>query len=134
MYNLIFYFIYRGQINQKNTGPWVARCIRSMIVALFLFVHIGFIYSLIRFVLSHFYSINIAFSSGKSHNTKILFWFPIALFLIVGVFKYFNKKRLNQLLENYEVKQFSYSLYNIFKFIMIFIFPLVIAIWMVRRS
>ena len=76
MYNFIFYFIYLGQINQKNTGPLVARCISSMIVALFIFIHIGFIYSLIKFILWYFYSVNIAFSSGENHNEKILFWYP----------------------------------------------------------
>ncbi|SRR6185437_4031288 len=134
MYSFIFYFIYLGQISQKNTGPWVARCIASMIVTVFLFIHLCFIYSLIKFILLSLYDINIAFSSGKNHTTKILFWYPIALVLILVVFKYFNKKRVNQMVENYKQKQFYYSFYNILKFILMFILPLIISIWLTKHS
>src|SRR5574340_352072 len=120
MYSFIFYFIYRGQINQKNTGPWVARCIASMIVTVFLLIHIGFIYSLIRFILFQLYNNSIVFSFGKTYSTKILFWYPIGLFLIISVFKYFNKKRVNRIIEKYEEMQFSYSLFYILKFIFLF--------------
>jgi len=134
MYNFIFYFIYLGQISQKNIGPWVARCIASMIVSVFLFIHICFIYSLIKYTLLSLYDINISFPSGKNHTAKILFWYPVALVLIIVVFKYFDKKRVDRVVKNYYEKQFSYSFFNIFKFLVMFILPLTISIWLVKHS
>jgi hypothetical protein len=134
MYSFIFYFIYLGQISQKNTGPYTARLISSMIVTLFLFIHICFIYAMVKFILFHFYNISIAFSSGKTHSITVIFWYPIGIFSMIILFKYFSKKRVDSILKKYEENQFSYSLYNILKFMLIFILPLILAIWMVKKS
>jgi hypothetical protein len=74
MYKFIFYFIYKSQVNQKDGGAVVAKYLSSLIVSITIFIHIGLIYSLCRFLSFHFYNSDISFSSGRNHNSKFLFW------------------------------------------------------------
>ena len=67
MYNFIFYFIYKSQINQKNGGPVVATFMGGLFVLLVILIHALFIYAIFRFVLFNYYGIDISFSIGKGY-------------------------------------------------------------------
>lgn len=134
MYNFIFYFIYRSQIHQKDGGPFVARIIGSWIVVLSILIQIGLIYSVFRFILFNFYSINISFSSGKSYSGKLVFWLPFFIILNIGIYKYYSLARINKLGTRYNDIERFYSLQNILKFFIFIFMPLIISIWLVNHS
>src|SRR5579871_3222214 len=128
MYRFIFYFIYRSQVNQKDGGPSVARIISSMIVFVAISFHILFIYSIARFLLFIF------FASRKTYSGKLFFWIPIFVLALLPILKYFNTNRINKILAHYNQIEDFYSIFNIIKFITIFILPLIIAIILVNHS
>jgi hypothetical protein len=61
MYNFVFYFIYRSQINQKDGGPLVAAIIGSMFVFIAIFLHLLIIFSIYKFFLFNLYGKEIFF-------------------------------------------------------------------------
>jgi len=134
MYRFIFYFIYRSQVNQKDGGPSVARIISSMIVFVAISFHILFIYSIARFLLFNFFATDISFASRKTYSGKLFFWIPIFVLALLPILKYFNTNRINKILAHYNQIEDFYSIFNIIKFITIFILPLIIAIILVNHS
>ena len=109
MYSFIFYFIYRSQVNQKSGGPAIARYIGSLIVFLVVLIHVGLVYSLIRFCIIKLYNESIAFSHSDTYNQKVLFWLPIFVAIILFIYGYFNKGRIDKILNKYNNTRLSYK-------------------------
>ena len=133
MYRFIFYFIYKSQLNQKNGGPGVSRIIASIFVFIAILFHVLFFYSITRFLLFNYDNTNIFFSMGKTHNTKLFFFFPIFLTSLFIAYKYFNKSRITQIVNQYENIK-VYSFLNILIFFAIFVLPLMVSIILVNHS
>ena len=134
MYNFIFYFIYKSQVNQKSGGPIVARYIGSLIVFLAILIHVGFIYSIVRFSLFRIVSNSIAFSLGKTYGEKLILLLPLFIPIILLVYKYFNNDKIDKLVKKYDEQENFYSYLSIFKFIFIIVVPLIIAIVLVNET
>lgn len=133
MYNFIFYFIYKSQINQKDGGPFVARYIASLIVFVVIGFHFVLSYSIIRFISFHYLNMDISTSSSKSQTTKFFNWLPIFIPGFIIVFKYFTANKILNLTNKYQDKRL-YSFINILKFICMIFIPLIIAIVLVNYS
>lgn len=133
MYRFIFYFIYKGQLNQKDGGPLVGRIVASMTVFGFLLLHILFLYSITRFVLSNYYNTNISFSMGKTYNNRLIFFLPIFIAVSFIIYNYFNKTRIIEITNQYE-NIHIYSFSNFLKFFGVFILPLLASIFLINHS
>jgi hypothetical protein len=129
MYNFIFYFIYRAKINADGKG--VTRYSASLIVAIYLGVHLGLLYAITRFIFCYYWQISIARSNSHPSGFKNII---LAIFLILLSYKYFNEKRVEKILNKHEGIEKFYTLKNIIKFVMLFIVPLLIAIFLVNKS
>jgi hypothetical protein len=134
MYNFVFYFIYRSQINQKDGGPFVARYVASIILIITLVIHVGLIYSFFRYFLFNFYRADISFSLGKTYSSKFVYWAAIFFLLVFFVFKYFNLNRIEKIVGKYHQRENFYSFMNILKFTCIISLPLIFAIILVNHS
>ncbi len=132
MYSFIFYFIYRAKI--KADGKGVTRYSASLIVAIFFVVHLGLLYAIARFILCFYWQISIA--TGSSHPSALvrMSYLIIYIILVCLSYKYFNEKRVTKILiKNERIDKF-YNLKNVLKFILLFIVPLLIAIFFVNKS
>ncbi len=134
MYSFIFYFIYRGQITQKNTDPLTARIISTLIVFVAIMFHILFIYAVGRFLLFNYYEADISLYDHKKYSEQLAYWLPIFIPIYILVYKYFNEKRIKIILEKYENYESFYTIGNILKFLSIFVLPLLIGIMLVNHS
>ena len=134
MYKFIFYFIYHSQVNQKDGGPFVARYIASIIVFVAIIFHILLIYSIFRYFLFAFYKSDISVDAGRSFSHKLLFWLPLVVPIFIVVYKYFNQKRIGEILKKYEGIHHFYSFLNVLKFFIIIFLPLFIGILLVNNS
>jgi hypothetical protein len=92
MYNFIFYFIYRAKINADGKG--VTRYSASLIVAIYLGVHLGLLYAITRFIFCYYWQISIARSNSHPSGFKNII---LAIFLILLSYKYFNEKRVEKI-------------------------------------
>jgi hypothetical protein len=133
MYHFIFYFIYKSQLNQKDGGPLVGRYVASLIVLVFLFLHILLLYAFARFFLFNYGNTDISFSIGNTYSKKLIFVLPIFIALTPLIYKHFDKSRIIKIEQRYE-NQNLYSFFNFIKFFGAFIVPLVIAIVLVNHS
>ena len=131
MYNFIFYFIYRAKI--KADGKRLTRYSASLIVGIYIGVHIGLLYAITRFILCYYWQFSIAQSNTNSSGSNN-FNYLAGIVLIFLCYKYFNEKRVIKILDKYEGIEKFYSLKNILKFILLFIVPLLIAIFFVNKS
>ena len=132
MYHFIFYFIYRAKL--KADGPALTRYSANLIVMIFLVIHFGMLYSVIRFSCCYFWQISIARESAHATQANNL---PYLLFGIATFFlsyKYFNEKKINAILNRYQGVEKFYTAGNILKFILLFILPLLISIFLVNKS
>jgi hypothetical protein len=131
MYNFVFYFIYKSQLKD---GPFVARYFATFVVAIQIFIQIGFLYSICRFVLCYNYKFSIALSDVKNSNfIHLVEFLGIALIMVI-LFKVYNKNKIEIIKISYEERGFHYSLMNIAKFILVIILPLIFAIILENNS
>jgi hypothetical protein len=134
MYNFVFYFIYLGQIRQKDTGPKAARIIASMIVSLLVLLHIGLLYTITRYLLFNLDGYDISFATGSSYSNKSLtIWLPVFVLIYIVVFNIYTVKKIERLKYKFENSKI-YSFTNVLKFILIMVLPLLISIWLVNHS
>lgn len=134
MYSFVFYFIYRGQISQKNIDPLTARIIGTLIVFVAIMFHILFIYAIGRFLIFNYYETDISLYAHKKYSDQLVYWLPIFIPIYIFVFKYFNEKRIEIILEKYKNYQTFYTIENVLKFSAIFVLPLLIGIMLVNHS
>ena len=132
MYWFIFYFIYRAKL--KADGTALTRYSASLIVAIYLVVHLSLLYALIRFYLCYFWQISIArhnVHANSQNNFIYFFLFALILFL---VYKFFTERRIGLILNKYSCIENFYGRANISKFILLFLIPLLISIFIVNKS
>ena len=128
MYDFIFYFIYRTQINQKDGGPFVAKYLATLIVMVTIGFQIVLIYSFIRFILFNYLNTDISIAWKQSNTIKFLKWIVIFIPFFLILFRYFKKAKMSSIIEKYKVVNI-FSVWNIFKFFLLIFLPLITAIW-----
>lgn len=132
MYYFIFYFIYKAKL--KADGASQSRYSASLIVSIFLGIHLGLLYAVTRFVLCYYWQISIARSNVRAAKTNTLFYFLLAMLLCLICYFYFNKKRISIIETRYAQVEKFYTFPKITKFILLFILPLLLAIYLVNKS
>lgn len=132
MYNFIFYFIYRAKI--KADGKILTRYTASLIVGIYLGTHIALLYSINRFILCYYWHISIARSNSHATSSNSMIYLILSILLILFSYRYFTEKRIEKLLTKYDQIDSFYTFKNILKFILLFIGPLLIAIFFVNKS
>jgi hypothetical protein len=133
MYDFIFYFMYRLQINQKDTTPFVAKFFGILFVLLAVIMHIALLYAIMRFILFNYYGFDISFSVIESKSIDKLIWLSIFLIMFLLIFKYYNMDRIHFIIEKYK-KKMKFSFFDIIFFLCVFTIPLIIAIFLVNHS
>lgn len=134
MYNFVFYFIYRSQVNQKNGGPFVASIIGSMFVFVTIFIHLIFILGIYRFALFNLYGEEIFFSNQKTYAQKMFVFIPFFVLASILVFRFYNEKRRIKIIQYYNNKGPFYTLTNIILFVIIFFLPIVLGAVLLNHS
>ena len=133
MYNFIFYFIYKRKIGKE--GYALTRYSSCMIVALAIGIHIDFLYSILRFLLCYYKHMSIARSGSASFTLSQQF---LLLLFLSGVFiltcLYFRSNRISIIEKKYGSVDNFYSVKNAIKFLLIFILPFLISIFLVNKS
>jgi len=132
MYHFIFYFIYKAKI--KADGPKVTRYSASLIVSIFLGMHLGLLYCIARFICCYFWQISIARSNPHATASDTLSDLLIINTILFLSYKYFNEQRVNTIVEKYQGKEKFFTAVNIIKFILLFFAPLLIAIFFENKS
>jgi len=132
MYSFVFYFIYRAQLSKD--GELLSRYSAHLIITVAWAIFLGMLYGIARFLMCYFYNISIARKSvHQTANEKgIVIAISIALFLVSCLI--FNKKKVENIVERYKDNRKFYSLFNIIKFILIFLIPLLIGIFFENKS
>jgi len=120
MYNLIFYYIYRQQIN-KGKSRLSARYNGSIIVLIALSFHIGVFLAIIR---KYFLTEEVA-KNSLLRNKGLLTAF--ALGLIFLIYLYFTNNRIEKIENKYSESQFFHKYGGLLTAILIFI-PMLIFI------
>ena len=133
MYNFIFYFIYKSQINQKNGGPVVAKFMGGLFVLLVLLIHALFIYAIFRFVLFNYYGIDISFSIGKGYIKKWLFSLALIIMIMPFIKRSFTTVGIERIQNKFESQNIFTFVYFV-KFFVILLLPLIISIFLVNHS
>jgi hypothetical protein len=136
MYNFVFYFIYKSQVDRKNGDSTVAAIIATQIVFLFILNHILFLYTLIRFILFSFFDFEITLTIAKDarYSQKLILFVPVFIVSYILLYRYFSRGRISQLIDLYKAKDHFYTFLNFFKFFIIFFLPLVTGIILQRLS
>ena len=126
MYNFIFYTLYK--YNFKD-GPGLARMNGCMIVALALFIHIGFLLAVIKKVAPDFYATSFANSLPKD---KIFGLFVIVV-IGIGVYFWYNQSRIKKLLAKRkaipEYVTNGLDILYVVLFLVIPLIPIIIIFW-----
>lgn len=133
MYNFIFYFIYKSQVNQKSGGPFVSRIIGSMIVFLALLIHCALLFSIIKYVSFNFYNIDLSYNIGSTYSSKVLFWYPLLGVAIIFLSRQYSRNRIEKILVRFNSSENFYSFKNILKFLLLIFLPLIISIFLLKN-
>jgi hypothetical protein len=96
--------MYRLQLNQKDTTPFVAKFFGILFVLLALIMHIALLYAIMRFILFNYYGFDISFSVIESKSIDKLIWLSIFLIMFLLIFKYYNMDRIHFIIEKYKKK------------------------------
>jgi hypothetical protein len=132
MYDFIFYFVYKAKI--KADGPSVTRYSASLVVAVYLSVHLGLLYSLARFSACYFCHTSWARANPHTPLSYRMIYLFMALLLVFITRKYYTQKKTDLILAKY-LKAMSFSHFlNIVYFIALFLAPLLLAIFLENHS
>lgn len=132
MYNFVYYFIYKAKL--KSDGDSLARYSASLVVSIILAVHIGCLYAITRFFLCYYWGISIARTNARATAANNLSYLLFFVVVLCATIFYFNNKRVELIVNRYQNKEIFYSLLSVTKFILIFLLPLLIAIFLVNKS
>ena len=132
MYQFIFYFIYRAKL--KADGAKQSRYSASLVVMIFIVVHLGLLYSIMRFICCYFWQISIARTNAEVTGGDILSYSVTAIVILILSFRYFNEEKIGAKLTKYQETERFYTFRNILKFILLFILPLLTAIFLENKS
>jgi hypothetical protein len=133
MYNFVFYFIYKYELKKDNSF-FLARYFASFVIAIVLAIHFGFIYCLLRLILCYFWQISIARSSTQISVIDNLKYYAAIITIVIIIFKYYTKARIEKIVTKYQNLERFYTPYNIVRFFLIFLAPLIGAIILENKS
>lgn len=125
MYKLIFYFFYRYFVNKDDRSPkFGAACCVLVVIGL----HILLAYAIIQRIVGHtlIEPLSKSYYWSKSLNMAL-----ILPFFVVGLF-YFNKKRTDRLIGNYENKN-VFTFFNWAIFLIMTLGALLSIIFILRK-
>ena len=116
MYNFIFWVKYSGNLSSGN-DKMSARFDASMVTALALFIHVGFIYSIFKYW-KHLGNLSSNFHIDKGIMTLLgILYFATAFF-------YYNEKRIDKIEDKFSKKE-SYHLIDGLKVLILILVPLI---------
>lgn len=126
MYKLIFYFFYRYFLYRSDDSPkFGAICGIFLTIGL----HIILTYVIVQKIVGH--NLLNPFSQTYYWN-KILNIFVILPFFILGIL-FFRKKRVDNIINEYDGKENVFSFFNWFIFILLTVGSLGLMIYLLKR-
>ena len=132
MYRFIFYFIYKWKYAKE--GYALTRYSSCIIVTVAIGIHINFFYALLRFLLCYFKNISISRTNTSLSLSQQFLLFLIILGIFISTCLYFTSKRIARIAGLYNGVENFYSVKNKIAFLLIFIMPLLIGIYLVNKS
>lgn len=121
MYSFIFYFLYKANIKD---GPSTAKFQACLITFFAIFLHVGLLIAILKKVfMKQFESSGIStwFNNNKSIYLLILL---LSLFFL---YNYYNKERIEKILNKYPDKPKSNKLVGIIKVLAILLIPIILG-------
>ncbi len=134
MYNFIFYFIYRTQLNQKTGGPFVGRILGSMFVFIFSLIHILFLFTIYKYIRFNFFGFETFLPVGNSLGGRLAFLIPIMIIISIIVYRFFNEKKIEKLDNRYSSTPKFYSLRSVIIFLALFFIPVFVSAYLSNHS
>jgi hypothetical protein len=126
MYELIFYFFYRYFLYRNDSSPrFGAICGTFLTIGL----HIILAYTIVQKIIGH----NLLNPLSETYYwNKILNMLVVLPFLFLGIM-FFNKKRVDKIINKYDQKIKIFSLINWVIFISLTIAPFVLIIFLLKK-
>ena len=126
MYRLIFYFFYRYFLNRNDRSPTF-----GAICGVFLAIGLQFI--LVYVLVQRFIGSNLLNPISETYAYSKLFSMLIAIPFLFLNFKFFHKRRTDDIINHFDNKENVFSVRNWILFVSLTILPLALIILLLKK-
>ena len=126
MYGLVFYFFYRYFLYRDDSSPRFGAICGTFLTIGF---HVLLVYTIVQEIAGHKLLNPLSETYYRSKILNMLIVFPFLFLAII----FFNKKRIDRIIERYDDRVETFNFINWFIFIFITVVPLALIIFLLRK-